>query len=68
MSKAKYVIANGDGIIGVLWENEKLGKVLVTDGKIDANHDLEIYEPMGGKPVKHVDLRDFLLEVLSVEE
>lgn len=67
MSDAKYTIKNGDSILGILWENEKLGKVLVTDGKVDMNFDLEIYDHSKNAYVKYIDLRDFLLEVLPTE-
>lgn len=63
MSKAKYAIRNGDNILGILWENDSLGKILVTSGNIDPNFGLEIYDCDVHKVIKYVDLRDFLLEV-----
>lgn len=64
MSEAKYIVINGDTILGVLWENESLGKVFVTDGKIDLNFDLEIRDFTTGENVKNVDLREFILDVI----
>lgn len=66
MSKAKYAIFNYQTHIGILWENEKLGKVFVTTGeKIDPNYDLEIYDCESNQKINNIDLRDFLLETLS---
>jgi hypothetical protein len=67
LSKAKFAVRNGDNVTGILWENEKLGKVFVQQGTIDPNFDLEIYDLDTHKVVNHVDLRDFLLETLFVE-
>jgi hypothetical protein len=69
MSKPKYVIRNRESIIGLLWENDKLGNVLVTypDTQIDLNQDLEIWDVESCKQVNHVDLRDFLLETLPLD-
>ena len=69
MSKVKYGIVNGNETIGLFWENEKLGNVLVTypNVKIDMNYDLEIRSAETGEMVNHVDLRDFLLESLPIE-
>ena len=69
MSKAKYAIRNGQDVVGLLWENEKLGKVLVTypDIKIDMNFDLEIWDIETHEVIDYIDLRDFLLESLPME-
>lgn len=69
MSKVTYAIRNGNYNIGLLWENEKLGKVLTIypDAKVDMNCDLEIINAETGHMVNHIDLRDFLLETLPVE-
>lgn len=63
MSKLLYGIRNGDNIM-TLWENEKLGKVLITDGKLDLTHDLEIINAETMNAEEFVDLRDFLLECM----
>ncbi len=69
MSKPKYIVINGNSIVGVLWENEKQGKVLVTnDVKIDINSDIEIRDVFTDEAVNNVDLRDFLLEIIPHEE
>lgn len=66
MSKVKYAIITQEKQIGLLWENEKLGKVLVLENgvKISFNQDLEIYNVDDEKLENHVDLRDFLLEII----
>lgn len=65
MSNFKYAVLNDKIVIGTLWENEKLGKVFVTtEEKIDPNFDLEIYDSESQEQITHIDLRDFLLEVL----
>jgi len=67
MSNPKYVIKNGDNHVGILWENESLGKVLTVEESIDVNFDLEIYEVETGKLVDHVDLREFIFEALPAK-
>lgn len=67
MSKATYAIKNGDNLTGIMWENDKLGKVFIQKEDIDPNFDLEVIDLDNGKIVKHVDLRDFLLEALFVD-
>jgi hypothetical protein len=66
VTKFKYAIRNGDKVLGLLWEHDALGKVLVTDGKIDSNFDLEIKD-QNGNTVDYIDLRKFLLEILPTE-
>lgn len=67
MSKLLYGVRNGDNIIGCLWENEKLGKVFVSTGKpIDLNFDLEIRNAETMEDEKFIDLKDFILECLSI--
>jgi hypothetical protein len=64
--KLKYVISNHNYIIGRLWEDKNLGKVLVTTGEnIDINFNLTIHDLQEGKEIEHVDLKEFLLTVLS---
>jgi hypothetical protein len=69
MSKLLYGIRNGYNIIGTLWENEKLGKILVTTGeKIDLNYNLEIKNAETEEYEESIDLKDFLLECLPIKE
>jgi hypothetical protein len=68
MSDATHVVRNGDDITGVLWENKKLGRVFVLMSDINANFDLEVIDLKTNGVVKHIDLRDFLLEALPVKE
>ena len=38
MSKLKYCLVNGnDGVLGYLWETEKLGNVLIMNKSVDFN-------------------------------
>ncbi len=70
MSKSKYAVINGgnQNIVGILYENEKLGKVLVTnDVKIDMNCDIEIMDVFTGEVVNSIDLRDIILEAIPHE-
>jgi hypothetical protein len=63
MSSVKYIIINGNTIIGMLWENELLGKVFTTTGaNIDLNNDLEIYD-CDANLIKNIDLRDAILSI-----
>lgn len=65
MSKPKFVVANGDNSIGILWEDEKLGKVFTSTGaKIDLAFDLKILSIETGQKVENIDLRDFILRAL----
>jgi hypothetical protein len=68
MSEVTHFVRNGDNITGILWNNENLGKVFVLMNNVDMNFDLEISEATTGKIVKYVDLRDFLLEVLPIQD
>ncbi len=69
MSKAKYAVINGKNFVGILWENEKLGKVFVTNEvKIDPNCDIEVRDVFTEEVVNNIDLKDFLLEVIPHEE
>lgn len=64
MSKPRYFITDRNGVLGILWENENLGKVLVLENKneIDFNQDIEVRDFNG--VVNHIDLRDFLYEII----
>jgi hypothetical protein len=65
-TKATHVISNADYILGILWEDKALGKVLVTtNAPINVNHDLTIKEVSTGKEVNHIDLREFLLRAVN---
>jgi hypothetical protein len=68
MSKAKYAVRNGDNHVGILWENEKLGKVFVVQSEIDINFDLEIMDIDTGNIVDHVDLREFIFDALPFKQ
>lgn len=69
MSQAKYAIINNKTLIAVLYEDEKLGKVLVLEGeKVDLKWDLEIWDIEGNKSINFIDLKDFLLKVLPIKE
>jgi hypothetical protein len=65
MSKCLYGIRNGENIM-TLWENEKLGKVLITNGKLDLTQDLLIRNAETMKDEACIDLKDFILEVFPV--
>lgn len=64
MSKPRYFITDRNSILGILWENENLGRVLVLENKneIDFNQDIVVRDVYG--IVNHVDLRDFLFEII----
>jgi hypothetical protein len=68
MSKIKYYIFNGDNV-HIVWENEKLGRVLVINGGIDMNDDLSVMELDDDSgtmtEIKNIDLRDYFLEILA---
>lgn len=65
MSKPKYAVSNGGNVIGVLWEDDNLGKIFVSTGeKIDLAFDLKIMSIETSKKVDHIDLRDFILKAL----
>lgn len=68
MAEAKYAVKNGDSITGILWENEKLGRLFVLQNDIDPNFGLEILDLPNGNVVKEVDMIDFLLEILPYEQ
>ena len=61
-SKPIYAIKNGDNI-SILWDTE-YGKILVAQGKIDVNVDLEIWDVETSKKVDNIDLRNVLMSIL----
>lgn len=63
MSEVKFAVKNGDNILGVMWETELLGKVFVTNGKLDINYNLEIRD-FDGNDIENIDLKTLLMEIL----
>jgi len=43
-SKLKYIIVNGDGVLGMVYENEKYGRTMVIQGNIDSNFPIQIFD------------------------
>jgi hypothetical protein len=64
-NKAKYIIINGDYIIGIVYESEKYGRTLVLQEKINPNFDLEIHKigKDSGK-INSADLMEFIHSLL----
>lgn len=67
MSKPKYIICNGSNTFGIVWENNALGSVLVTDGILNIQDGLEIFDCDTGNETKHIDLINFILECVPGE-
>ena len=69
MTKAKYAILNGKDWNAVLWEDKKIGNVLITNGEeINLSWGLEIWDIEENKVVEYIDLKEFLLKVLPTKE
>ena len=66
MSKPLYTLCNREGVLGLLWENNNLGKVLVLyNGEIDFNCDWSIRNCDYNKNEDdiNIDLREFLYDI-----
>jgi len=66
MSKPLYALCNREGVLGLLWENNNLEKVLVLyNGEIDFNCDWSIRSCDYNKNEDdiNIDLREFLYDI-----
>ena len=64
MSKAKYILINGDRVYGIYWETEGFGNVLTTEGVLNVSLGLRIVTPEGS-PVKNVDLISEFMKIVN---
>jgi len=65
MSKPTYFLTDSEKCFGILWENSKLGKILVLDNyfQMNLNQDWTIRN-RDGEAINYIDLRDFLFEII----
>jgi hypothetical protein len=67
MSKVKYLIVNGDNVLGMFYETEHLGNVFVMQEKVNFNFPLEIYtrQESGFEKVSEIDIVTDFMEILQ---
>jgi hypothetical protein len=64
-NKAKYILVNGDYVMGIVYESDTYGRTLVLERHLNPNYPLQIHE-IHGNPVivKDVDLMEFIHSLL----
>lgn len=67
MAKAKYCILNADSVLGLVYEDEKLGRTLVLNGEINNDFEIQIVN-MDGTPITQSDLKEYLLSLLPIKK
>lgn len=64
MNNIKYVIMNGDSVIGFIWEDDKLGRSIVVNDKIDLRYSVELYDRDKLEKVSDVNFVNFIWNML----
>jgi hypothetical protein len=70
MSKAKYLMINGDTVIAIVYEDERYGRTMVVQEKINPNFDIKVCDvgiTTGNSVVQDVDLIDYLQSLLPIK-
>jgi len=65
-SKPTFIMVNGDGVLGIVYENETYGRTLVLQGKFDPNYDIKVYSAGTSTLVSEGDFLEYLHGLLPV--
>jgi hypothetical protein len=66
MNKAKYILINEDVVIAIVYENEKYGRTMVIQGKVNPNYHIKVYSIENGETICDTDFIDYLHDLLPV--
>lgn len=64
MNNIKYVIMNGDSVIGFIWEDDERGRSIVVNDKIDLRYSVELYDRDKMEKVSDVNFVNFIFNML----
>ena len=60
-NKCKYGILNKENVVGLLYENDSFGKILVMkDNNVDLDFDIKIVDVHTGKTMESLDIKEWL--------
>ena len=66
MAKAKYMIGNGNDLLGVIWEVDNK-EIVVVYNNLDIEKGITVKDAKSGKIVKEADMLDMLSEILPLK-
>lgn len=64
LSKIKYIITNEETAVAIIYENEKYGRTVVIQEKINLGFPIRIYDKEKGDWLDDIDFLNFIQEIL----
>lgn len=62
--KLKYVIINGDDLLGYVYESEEFGRTIVIEKELDFNFPVKIWNTETQEVLGETDFKKFIFDIL----